>query len=762
MNMQVRPRRLLVLLALALGAGILLGVRLMWSAAWIVCALLGGVMAYLLRARRLPVAAGAIVCAFFIGIALCTWHMHPALPPEGSYTVEGTITGEARTRDEDTRIAVYLRDVYLRSEDGTVYAQNKAYWTYWPEEGDERLPLDGQRARFEGKVYHPSAQSNPHGFDFRLYLLQRGVNIGVSGGKGLQLSPEGQTEPASVFLRVKNGILARLNRLLGEDDALAAALLLSVRDSMPDDMAEDFRRAGVAHVLSVSGLHVMILLGLVVTLMNRFSPAQWLVLLLTLLLIVPYCLLVGATAAILRASLLMLYLLLGRVLRRKTDGLTALATAFILILLVRPLELFSAGFQMSFAAVAGLVMLGDRMRHMTRGMRPQWLQRVLRSYGTTLCASVAVALPVAYHYHEVSLVGLVINPFLCYAVSLMLPLFALLLLVSCVSMPLAQGMGMCLAFVSRLITQIVHVSASWRYATLQMPQLPWYAVIAVIGCLILCTRYVGGKKRIKVSLAALLLGVSGLVMALSANRDVRYIQFSMGNADAAVIEDGRTTIVVDAGEDGSDVAEYLLSEGRHANVLILTHLHADHALGLQELLEYNVQIDEIWLSTEAMVTSVSQSCHAALEKAQAQGIPVRRVSAGDTYDTGRVQISVLWPEDGGAVNTADGNDFAMALLLNLDGVKMLHMSDVSGTYEMYAAQPCDVLKVAHHGSSGSTYERFLAVTQPQIALLSCREASDKTMQRLAQTPVMVYDTNTRGALMLSMKDGTVRIRGYLD
>ena len=106
------------------------------------------------------------------------------------------------------------------------------------------------------------------------------------------MEPAGQTQPDSLILRVRRALLGRLRTLLNGEDALAAALLLSERADMPEDMTRDFQRAGVAHVLAVSGLHVMILSSMVMLLLRRLSPSPLAMLFLTLALLLPYCLLV--------------------------------------------------------------------------------------------------------------------------------------------------------------------------------------------------------------------------------------------------------------------------------------------------------------------------------------------------------------------------------------------------------------------------------------------------------------------------------------
>lgn len=753
-----RPRRWLVHLALAFGAGVFLGLRVSWTPLWAAGALICLGWMALLRRGGNSVYIPCMALAVLLGLARCLPAAHPALPPEGVFSITAIVQGETAVRETDNRRAVYLRDVTLEGAEGSF----SAYWTFWPQDPEKPLLLDGQRVAFSGKVYHPMGQVNPHGFDFRMYLLQKGVTIGISGCDGLTLDPAEQTAPASLLVRARNAIRSRLHALLGaEHGALAAALILGDKSDLPEDVAESFRRTGTAHVLAVSGLHVMILFGCVLWALNRFSPAQWVVLAVAAVLLCAYGLLAGMQAAILRAALLMVYLQTGRILRRRRDRLTSLAAAFVVILLIRPLELFAAGFQMSFGAVLGLVLLGDRVNRALRQIRRPWLRRLLNAYGTALCASLGAALPVAWYYHRLSAVGVLISPLAVTLVTALLPLLLLALAVSLIWMAPALLLGRAAALLCGLLTGLTRLSASLPFASLPAPRLPWHMQAAIVLALLLCTRYIrlGRGKRLLIGGSAL--ACSAAVMLLTRNTAVRYIQFSMGSADAAVLEDGSQTVVIDTGEYGGDLASYLLSQGRRADRVILSHLHADHALGLGELLRQGVPIGTVYISTEAQVTPAAQSVLEVLEQARAAGVEIRALRAGDRIALDRAAIDVLWPEENTANPQADANDFAMALWIDLDGFKMLQMSDVSGSYELRAARPAQALRVAHHGSASSTGEELLAAVQPQIALISTRRASDATLERLARAGVMVYDTNAGGALTLTVRDGQAALQCYL-
>ena len=750
-----RPRRWPVHIALAFGVGVFLGLRVAAHPLWLIgVAVAAGWIVLLQRMGRSPYLP-LLALAVLLGLLRCGGMAHPVLPPEGSYAVTATVTGEPKVRETDGRVAVYLKDVTLAGESG----RYRAYWTYWPD-ADLPLPVDGQTVTFTGRAYHPSGQRNPHGFDFRLYLLQKGVQLGISGGEEITFSPAGQTAPRSLILRLRQGVRERLRLVLGEESPLALAQLLNEKTDLPEEMAAGFREAGVAHVLAVSGLHVMILFACVTVVLRRFSPSQGMITAVGAALLAVYALLAGAQAPVLRAGILMLYVQAAHILRRRADHLTALAVAFLVILLLRPLELFAAGFQMSFGAVLGMTLLGDRVTQRLRSVRGR-KARVLRAYGLTVCASLGAALPVGWYYHRLSLLGLAVNPLVILAVTALLPLLILLLLVSLIWLPAGLFLGKGAAFLCRLLTGAVQALATLPLTSVAVPRLPAWAMAGIVCALILCTRYVVLRPRVRAALCGGLLLLTAGALLLTQNRDVRYIQLSVNSADAAILEDGRQTVVIDVADNGGSVSDYLLSTGRRADMLILSHLHTDHALGLNELLKNGVPIGGIYLSTEALVTPVSASCLEALERAKAAGIPVYTLSTGDRLTTDRVTIDVLWPEKEGANPGADANDFALALRIDLDGVTLLQMSDMTGAYELYSAQPANILKVAHHGSAASTTERFLERVQPEIALQSTRKSSAAVTERLAEAGVMVYDTSERGAITVTVRDGAATIQGFL-
>ena len=245
---------------------------------------------------------------------------------------------------------------------------------------------------------------------------------------------------------------------------------------------------------------------------------------------------------------------------------------------------------------------------------------------------------------------------------------------------------------------------------------------------------------------------------------VRYIQLSVGSADAAIIEDGRKTYVIDTGKHGGDLASYCLSTGRKIDHLFITHLHEDHVGGLLQLIEQKVPIGEILLPEGAMKAEKIERGIAILTQAEKQGIPLRYLTRGDVIHGNKVSAAVLWPYQDQVRSGCDANDTSLCLRWDLDGVSVLTLGDMTSTYEQYAAIPSDVLKVAHHGSAHSSKDTFLLEVKPQLALISNslmdEQRAVKVQRRLDQMGCDVYTTQYHGALMIQAEQKKLSIRYF--
>ena len=558
--------------------------------------------------------------------------------------------------------------------------------------------------------------------------------MGMSGASGGMVTGHSGRGLASLTYQARQWIGARLEAIFGEHCALPQALLIGEKENLPQEVRRSFSDAGVAHVLAVSGLHVGLLAyGLMLALQGWLRPRGRLWVLAAFLAV--YCALLDFSAPVVRASLLLLITQIRRIVRRAPDGLTSLSAAFLLNLLVRPLDLFSASFQLSYLAVLGIVAFLPQVERLAGTYRPQAL---IRGLGVALSATVGVALPTIQIYHRLSLVGVLINPLLCAVFAVLLPAYAVILLTGCVWLPAGAFLAGLVNGLSDGLVRGIEAVAKLPFATVRVPSLPWYAVLALAWAAVLCTRYVLWPARRRIIAGAGCVAVALGVWQATVCRDVQYIQLAEGQADAALILDGRETIVIDAGEYGGDLADYLLATGRTA----------------------------VYLPEGAEEQQIDEECLLLADTLRGMGVPVYTLHAGDTLETARTKLEVTWPVGGTVRPGQEANRYSLALLCDLDGLTFFLASDLTGDYEHYAARDADVLKVAHHGSKTSTGAAFLEAVTPQIALITGSRPgaalpSADTLERLAAAGAAVYNTGEKGAVTLTIREGNGTLTTFL-
>ena len=229
--------------------------------------------------------------------------------------------------------------------------------------------------------------------------------------------------------------------------------------------------------------------------------------------------------------------------------------------------------------------------------------------------------------------------------------------------------------------------------------------------------------------------------------------------------DGDTTLLIDTGVDGDAAIDYLLHENRDIDALFLTHLHIDHAGGMEALLESGIKIHQIYLPVNAREQYIDPAIDGMLSRLEARGIPIAELASGDELRYNKTGIHVLWPEAETVRIQQNANQYPLVLRIDLDGYTLLQMSDLIGAYESYAAVPADVLKAAHHGSSTSTGDAFLSFVNPAYALVSSASGSTSlpgpdTLARLENHGVHVLRTDECGDITLAVENGKLSITPY--
>ena len=741
--------------AVCLTAGILLG-RSSASPLFIFTACLLSTVSFIFLKGRLRMAA-CLSIVLSIGALTGFWAYHPSLPEEGDYLVRGIVTDELKAG----RFGQFSTRISHVSLDGRSFS-GSLYWSFYTDENEE-LPSalePGCFVTFRASLYHPSGEDNPEGYDFREELLRSGMIAAVSGHTDLHAEPPPFFSLPGVTARLRHRLSDGLTAALGEEaGGYAAAMLLGFRSMVSSEDRSAFARLGIAHLLSVSGFHVGILAAMLWFLLRRFSLSRKWMLAVVSIVLFAYALLCGMNQPVLRATLLILAGLLGHILQRPRSRLHLLCATYILLLLFSPVQLTGVSFQLTYGALLGIILVFPVLRRLftPSGRITGW---IWESFCVTLAAQIGVLLPELAVYQRLPILSCLTNLPAVLAGSGLIFLYWLILFL--LPFPaLAGAAGLPVAGLTAAFSGAVRTLARYPFFSLWTPAPSWLTVFGVLLLFFsLCALFrFRSQFRIVGSLLGLLLVIGSLIPTWHAGTE--YIQFSSGNADAAVLWDRDRVLVVDTGENNGIVSSWLRRRRLTPDAVIVTHLHADHAGGLLSLLNDSIPVPVLYLPEGAEDQLIHEDMRALLDKLRESGTEFRTLSRGDSISLPSGSLRVLWPEKSMVRKNQDANQYSLVSLVELYGTRLFLASDLVGPYEMYTALPADILKAAHHGSPSSSSPEFLSAVSPQVILLTCSRASRAESFSARTGTVPVFATAFCGAVTVRFEENGFQVIPYL-
>lgn len=596
--------------------------------------------------------------------------------------------------------------------DGRQVAVRETVWL----DGQEELPeaVRGDRLIVDGQVLVPDDPG------FASSLLRRGIAAELRTSNVERVGPS--TNP---FVRAAQGFRTFVGRSIGRlfgprEAGLLMGLALGDDSHLDPGVARDFHATGLGHLLVVSGENVAMVLGPVLGLamLLRLSRVPRFVLCLGT--VVFFVVLTGAEPSVMRAGVMAGIALAGMLLGRPRSTAAILAGAVLVLLIIDPALVWAVGFQLSVVATAGMVALAsslaDRLRFLPRP--------IAMATGATLAAQLGVTPILLFHFHEVPVVTLAANVLAFPAVS---PALLLGLLAAGVGL-LSVGIGRVLAAVATLPMRYLELLAD-RLARAPIPWITSHGGIVnlVVGLAIVWATAWVLRARPRVPRQILTAGAVVIPLlvwssALSAGPPeslvVRF--FDVGQGDAALVSSpGGANILIDGGPDPEQVATELSALGvKRLDVVIATHPHADHIVGLPAVLA-RFPVD-VLLDPGCPDDS---SIYADLVQAIAdEHVPTRHPRAGDSLIVGDLRLNVLSPQECWHDTESDANNDSLVVMVSLGEDSVLFAAEPEEPAQQVlldegVALGADVLKVPHHGGATSLPGFFDAV-HPQLAVVS--------------------------------------------
>jgi competence protein ComEC len=709
---------------------------------FLVCAVLLGALG--LALARLPGAHLAVLGALWAaGAGLACWEARVEVPAGLASGSPVVLEGEAeRVERFDGASRVRLAVARAGAPDGPL--EPARFRVSLSLRGAPVALLPGQRVRVETRLAPDAPPGNPGEKDFGVARRRQGVAFtgGADAGRVLVLSPAPGWRSALEETRAR--LAVAVHAVAPSKDAAALFLTLAAgqRAELDDAWEEAFSRAGLAHVLSVSGLHVAALALMTLALLRRGlvrAGARWRKLdarRLAAPAAVPfvwaYVLFTGNQPPAVRSAVMATVVLLGLALWRRADGLNGLAAAAVVLVAWAPSSVMDLSLRLSFLAVLGLVLLSPPLREAIPLAPPdpreprrvrRWWGQAREAVAQTLSASAAATLAglpvVAAAFGRVSLAGLVSNIVALPLCGLLTGLAAGGAALFVVAPVLATPVLWAGAWASELLLAITRLFAAAPLAAVEVPALGGLA--AALYAVGLLTWSLGtGRWRLGGWLAPVALVGTVLAPKLLPEPGLRVTFLSVGQGDAVVLSSRGHHALVDGGgvPGGIDtgarfVVPYLKQAGiSRLDLAVLSHPHPDHALGLASALT-QVPTERLWMPAGDGDGPLSRQVVAAARDAR-----VEEVEAGHpSLPLGEATLEVLGPPGALERELLEGvNDRSVVLRVRHGAVTVLLAGDVEEDGEAALLEQVGavtVMKAPHHGSRTSSTEALLAKARPR-------------------------------------------------
>ena len=755
---------LLIFLSCVWVAGIFLGSRLDLPLVLILTGLIPlPLLCFTSRYRKPVILVSLGIIAFLAAAAYSFSSLHTIdesllhfYNDSGVIELKGAVAGDPDVRDKNTRITLSVTGIKRDSGWREVEGQALIFLSRYPayEYGDV--------LKVTGELETPPQLND---FDYRGYLAHQGIYTTMLYPE-IEVLETGQGfMPLAWVYSLRNSLAQNLAEVVPEPQAsLAQGIILGIRGNIPQELRSDFARSGTAHLLAISGLHLGIMAGVLLSVgLWFFGRRHYLYIWLALGVIWLYVLITGMHLPVVRGAIMASLFLLAEVLGRQRSAIVALAFAAAVMVGVSPYILGDASFQLSFLAMAGLVFLFPIFRNLGRrltavvfgedGNLTSAANVVVDTLSATLGAVIAVWPVVAYYFGIVSLVGPLATFLALPALPAIIVIGAITGLLGFAVMAVAQVTGwlvwLFLSYMILVVSGLAAPSITAIETGTVNPAFVWaYYFVLTAALLIhknrnrLRTLVPGTSARIKsginvsftpsrtmkwIILPLLVVAILVSCTAFTMPDDELRVSFlDVGEGDAILISKGSQQVLVDGGPSPQainlELGDRMPFWDRTIELLVLTHPHHDHLAGLVEVLR-RYRVEQVLYPDLDYQLPLHDEWQGLIEE---KGIENTVARAGQQINLGDgVVITVLSPSEALMTGTeSDIDNNSVVLRLSIGDVSFLLTGDIMRETEWeLIRQGADltstVLKVAHHGSDTSTTQEFLAVVSPQVAVICC-------------------------------------------
>ncbi|WP_370806142.1 DNA internalization-related competence protein ComEC/Rec2 [Eubacterium ventriosum] len=661
----------------------------------------------------------------------------------------------------------------------------------------------GNIIKVRGKLRQFEEAANKGNFDSRKYYLSLGFYGKIEAGT-IEVINGDYSGIRQGLYELRMEIIERLEKLCSDNNGIFSiinnkngiigAIILGDKTDLDSDIKELYSVSGIAHILAISGLHISFIGMAIYRLLRRrfrflFSAAV------SIPVVLSFGIMSGFGISTIRAIIMFILKIIGEVLGRKYDAITAISLAGLVLLVQNPFVVCNSGFQMSFGAIIAIVLILPIVEEILNTDN-----KIIKVISANFTISLVMNPILAWNYYELPTFSFLLNIVVVPLMSVVIVSSIVGIFCSCIMF----GFGKVVIFpgcgILELYTFLCNIINKSSVASIVVGQpkvtiiIVYYAILLVVlfGLKNIRTKYTRAEKERNI-----IKKETGLVLEKKAKKERRikgqnvklrlacivgflllncliyyipnpgfYITFiDVGQGDGILIHgDNGTKVMVDGGSTSEKqvakncIVPYLKAEGIGTiDYSIITHTDKDHISGILEILENN-NSNRIRIKNLVMpdINMKDDTYNELIEKAKLKKINVLYIKKGDTLSLGKTKIKCIYPET--TTTASDKNDYCTVLSVKNKTSKILLTGDISKEIEEKIKDDIEenytVLKVAHHGSNYSSSEKFLKKVNPKYSIISVGKNNsyghpgNETMERLRKQGGVIYRTDEKGGITI--------------
>ncbi len=588
------------------------------------------------------------------------------------------------------------------------------------------------------------------------------------------------TGPIGAVFRLRDRGIRTLDNLppgfrKGNDKGIAlleAILFGSRRELFASDFYRDVKVAGLAHMVAVSGAHLVIISGFFVAMLRAMRFPKAVCILLQGAFVIAYVAFTGMPVSAMRAAIMSLCALSSHFARRRSSSLTALGLCVMAMVGLDPFMAVSVSLALSCLASLGIVLFSHPIDEWIDGFLGGRCRFVSKTLAATIAANALTLGVSAAVFAQVPLISPLSN-------LLAVPVFTVLVCagMACAALgAIVPSVGVVLmlpvAMIAQVFCDVVGVIACIPFACVPADIDLGVAVVVTIAALLAYLRFVraGMIQLSGKALAAGLIAVVAAYAILPRAHGAEIIMLDVGQGDAVAYRKGNRVVLVDTGTNDSQVLAALARHDiRSLDAVIISHPDDDHCGSLQAISDI-VPIGTVCVAADLMECEC-QNCEKL--RSDTNGMDMTPLNVGDEVEFAGFHMTVIAPE---AFSDEGGNSdsLVMTVTIDCDGDDIADWSAItSGDAEAEALdrlldegriQHADVLKVAHHGSAGSLNDDLLTAISPRVALIGVGEGnryghpSPETLILLNRYGVQTYRSDLDGDVTCILTPNSLTVR----